>query len=364
MRTVRRLPALLALVVLAPAAPAAAQDLRYTSETDIEFGGALGAMMRFAPGGPMREVTSVKGARMRVDAGEDQSVINDVAEARFTSLDHRGKTFMSFTMDQMAAAVQQMQVQTSRESATIPVYDSATGARGNVEITVDVDDPGERKTIQGMEARRIFMTLSFDGELMVPKEEGGSGEMEDVGTIVLFNDVWLAEGFPEMRALAEAQQENAKELMQSMRSSGGGMSQVLASNPDLATAMERQADELGKLEGIAVESAMYMVGVPPDQEFDRAKALAFATQSLGSQAAGAARNAAVSEARQAASRALGGIFGRRREEPREEEQKPVEQAVVFRVRNRITGVERTSIPDSAFEVPAGYTERQLERVVR
>ena len=253
-------------------------------------------------------------------------------------------------------------VETDAESTTVPVADRDTGARGNVEIRVATEPTGERRTIQGLDARRAFLTGTLEGEVMVPQEEGGTDRMEEAGTIVLLTDLWLAEPFPEMAALAEAQREHTI----AARGSGAAMGQLMASNPDLEQAMEEQARELAGLEGMAVESYDYLVVVPPGQEFDRDKTLAFATRSLGSQVSRSVAGAAAQEAMAAAGRVagrLGGVLGRSRQEEPEEAEK-LEQSVQFRVRSRLTEMARAQISEAHFEMPAGYTEKPIETVGR
>ena len=353
-------------LALAAASPLGAQDLRYVTETDLEFGGSLGVMMRLIPGGgAVRETTTIKGARLRTDAGEDYSVIQDLGAGRLTSLYHDPKTYTVFGYEDIAAMLQRMstEMQAGAESAVVPVQDQETGAEGNVEIRVSTDPTNERKTIHGLDARRVFVTVEFEGEVMVPEDQGGTGEMEEAGTVVLLTDLWLAEPFPEVRALESAQRERAAELAEAARGSGAAMGQVLASNPNLKVAMERQAEELQELNGVAIESIGYLVGVPPGKEFDREAALAFAQESLGGQVARGAARAAADQARSAVSGALGGLagrFGRGRQEP-EPEQEELRQAVLFRVRTRVTEVERGSFSESLFEVPSGYTEQPLQQ---
>jgi hypothetical protein len=363
MRTIRAM-LLAAIALLWTASPLFAQDLRYETETDIEFGGPLGVMMRLMPGGgATREITTVKGSRMRIDSGEDYSFIQDLGAGRLTNLDHDARTYTTFGFEDITAMVQQMStdMQAGTQNATYAGRDS-TGAEATVDIRVTTEPTNERRNIQGLDARRVFLTIEFEGEVMVPQDQGGTGEMEEAGTVVLFTDMWMADQFPEVQAMAEAQREQAQELAEAGRGAGAAMGQLLAANPNLKVAMEEQAEELQGLDGIAVETATYLVGVPPGKRFDRAKALAFANESLGSQAARGARNAAVDGARSAISGALG-RFGRRNNDPEpapEPRPEDMEQGVLFRVRNRITEVERGSFSESLFEIPSGYREQPLE----
>ncbi|MHC4924955.1 MAG: hypothetical protein ACYTG4_12920 [Planctomycetota bacterium] len=359
MKTRRAIVALIA--VLVTATPVVAQDLRYRTETDVEFGGALGLLASFVPGGGGSvETTTVKGARVRTDQAESSSVIQDVGASRMISLDHDARTFTVFGLEDLSAMMERMgtEMQAGARSAEVPMRDPDTGAQGNVDVRAETDATGERRTINGLEARRVLLTVEFEGQILVPQNQGGSGDMQEAGTVVLLTDMWISESFPEMCALAEARQAAAQELLESARGSAQAMTQLFASNPDLQEAMERQAEELAALDGVTMESVSYMVTVPPGKQFDRDAALAFETESLGSQVAGAAAQSAVDQARQAVGGRLGGLFGGGRREPEPE----LVQTVLFRTRTRITDVERGSFPGDFFEVPEGYTERPLPTI--
>jgi len=73
-------------VLLAPLAstPARAQDVRYTTVSRGEFGGALGRWMKlFGGSSEVTEVTSIKGGKLRSDT-EGSSTVLDLDAKAFT----------------------------------------------------------------------------------------------------------------------------------------------------------------------------------------------------------------------------------------------------------------------------------------
>lgn len=354
------------------AAPAGAQELSYTTVSEVEFGGAFGQMMSLFGGDAMRssETTSIRGQRMRVDS-EGHSTVMDFSGGRFVSLDHEAREYTVFDFDALAGALGQTTVAPEGGETRFRVRpDDSERQPGDpeevtVDVAVDVEPTDERRTIGGLEARRVFMTVSFEGEA-VP---AGETRSEEAGTLVILTDMWLSEEeFPEMAALYASQAEAGRDMVGANPGLGAALAQVYGANPDVAVAMERQAEELEQLQGMSLASVTYLVGVPPGMDFEREAALAFAEESLSSQvagsAAGAAADAAAEQAKAAVSRLggrLGGLFGGGDEEPEEEEPAEPEpaQSVLFRIRTEVTDVSRDGLDDGFFEVPADYTERPL-----
>ncbi len=366
-RTLRTaLPLLLATAL---ARPLSAQDLRYTTASEVEFGGAFGPVMRLLAKSALRttETTSIHGARMRVDA-EGTSSILDFGGHRLVSLDHNARQYSVFDLDGVPAAVREMALQGGGGETRVRVRpDAAERQPGDpeevdVDVKASVDQTGERRTIDGLDARRVFLTLSFEGSA-VPE---GETKPEEAGTLVILTDLWLSEKpFPEVAALEKAQADWGRELAASSPDMGEALSQVYASNPDVEVAMERRGQQLEALHGMALSSVTYLVAVPPGKDFDRDAALAFAEKSLASQAAagaaGAAKNAAEEKAKEAVGKLggrLGGLMGRgKKKEPEPQPAADAVQSVLFRIRSEITDVQRAALDDALFEVPKGYSER-------
>ena len=99
-------PALLLLGVSAMALPLTAQGVSYTTVSKGEFGGGLGTLMRLVPGADdeSRQTTHFQGAFMRTDS-DDNSTIMNFGEGRFTELEHPEKSYFTYTLEEMMAAL-------------------------------------------------------------------------------------------------------------------------------------------------------------------------------------------------------------------------------------------------------------------
>jgi hypothetical protein len=344
--------ALAALLVAPPSAQA--QDVTYTTVTEVEMGGPMGAMASMF-GGDMgsQETTYLSGTAMRTDS-DGSSTIVDVSDGRIFLLDHDSEEYSVMTLASMQAMADSMAGEAGRAMG------GEDAPETEIDVSIDMEEAGETRMIDGMEARRVFMTMDVEGEM----EPMGTGEdaaaMEEQSfRMVYFMDMWLTDDLPRPEGMDEAMREMAGEW----QDQGGGMAAAFASNPNVQVAMERSEEELAEMAGTALESITYMVMLPQDADFDREAVLARADQPLseGLDLGGAMAGAAGEAARNALG-GLGGLFGggdeEEEEEPEEEGMAPPEngQVIFMRMTTRLTDFEESDLPDTLFQVPEGYTE--------
>ncbi|HEX9885850.1 MAG TPA: hypothetical protein VGA70_05155 [Longimicrobiales bacterium] len=349
--------ACLAASTLAPSL--SAQDVTYTSVSEMELGGALGRLLAVGMGDGVRETTYLQASRMRTDT-ERASVIWDFEADRMVTLNHdaRQYTVMDLArfrenMAAMATAMSEGAAQPGVEPSGDVEPAEREAPAANLNVTIRTDRTGERRDVAGLASERVFLTLEMEGE--VPPEEEGE---ESVRTSMVFlMDLWITQDFPRFSPFADDE-----ELRESMREAWAEQSQALsdalAQNPDIQAGLDRTQAELEALEGTVMQGTTHLVVVPDGVQFDRAKVLASADKSLSSAAAGAAGAAAAESARGAArglGRRLGGVFGGGGDDERQEAPEP-EQRTILRVKTLITEVSWDGIAPEVFEVPEGYTE--------
>jgi hypothetical protein len=350
------LASVLALLLLG-VLPVRAQDVTYTTVSRAEFGGALGTMMRMVPGAqdPSRETTHIKGSFMRTD-DEDSSTILDMAAGRFTELDHKAKTFFSFTFADMAAQVQAAGAEMKAAQAERPADEPQPEVEFETKLTVD--RTGKTQRMNGYTAEQVLMIIEI-----IPKvapEEGA--EKEAAGTMVLFSDLWMSKDFPGYEAYKKATEELARSAGASADVAGMGdaLQQAFASDPRMKEAFEKSAEEMKGMEGLAVRTVTSFFMVPTGVPFDREAALASAGQPLaqGPDLGGAAAAGAREAARSAVSNITGGLLGRRRQQPQPQEEAapPARQAAITRITATIEDVKTGSLSDDLFRAPPDYKE--------
>ena len=165
--------------------PAEGQDVQYETVSKFELAGAAGTAMRIAAslgGGSTEtvETTYIKGRKMRTDSDQSSTII-DLDAGRFTLLDHKARTYSSFTFEELAQKAQEVssRVREDRREAT-----GQAGAEAELEFRFAVDQANERQRIAGYDAERFFLTMEAEAE-SVP--EGGTAT-EAAGTFVVLTD--------------------------------------------------------------------------------------------------------------------------------------------------------------------------------
>jgi len=341
-RPLRSLLVLAALVLLA--APAAAQEIAYTTVTRGEFGGSMGSMMSMIPGAndPTRETVYVKGSLMRTDSEESSTIVN-AAEGIISTLQHDERTYFSLSMEEMA----EMAAAMSEGMMGGMGAQGFGGEQPQFQTQFDTETTGRTQDIGGYEAHEVLMTVemgSGGGGMGMGMGMGGGGG----GSMVLFPQLWISSDVPGYEALQAAQSQMGQQVMRG--GGGGGFSAAFASDPRMQQAFEENKDVLKDMEGLALKTVSAFVTVPEGMEFDRDAVLASLDEPLdtggGMDAAGGAA---------AAMKSLGGMFGRRGGEE-EEEAGPQVQTVTMRTISTIEDIRTSGIADDLFTIPEGYTK--------
>jgi hypothetical protein len=345
--------AALALAVPLASTPARAQDVQYHTVTKLEMKGALGAIYRiaskFGGGGNTEtlETTSIKGSRMRTDDGEESSTIVDLDKGSFTYLDHKQKTYMVVTVAQMAQALDSLgHAFQAQAAAAQPARGQPAGEQGGkteFDFNLKVDDAHEHKQIGGSDAKRTYMTVTSNVKYTPEGEE----KQEEAGTVIMLVDQWNSTDNPAWKALQEFHRKAPAMFGREMQKGGS----VFAAQPGMSEALMKAGEEASKIEGMNVQSTTYMVLLSPGAEFDRSLALNEAPSEKKGQSLGDALKKG----------AIGGLFGKKKEEekPKEETEPQQTQATLMVVTAELKDVKTTTLPESLFEIPAGYREVQF-----
>lgn len=340
---------LAALVVSAP--PALAQELRFVQTTHTEMAGMMGRMMAMmgGMGEPRVERTYVLGSRV-LNQSEERSSIVDLASGDMVMLDHEARTFtrMNFgdMMARMRADAGGMAAEMEREAGDRPTADL------NGRITMD--RTGRTETIAGYEAEQVIMTLQFEP---VEGEAADDAPPTVQNLMAVVTEMWMSSEVPG----AEAMKEWGRSMMGNMGGimpDMGAMGAMPGVDPRMSEAMQRNAQELAEMDGMAIRTTVHMVMVPPDQELDLEAVLAGSDQPLSE--GGDAPASAADAARQALG-GLSGLLGGRGRAPAPDQagEAPMTQSVIMRTRTEISDVQAGGVDPALFEIPEGYTERAM-----
>jgi hypothetical protein len=350
MRRIRRRTLFLAALALLALAgrPVAAQDVQYTTFSKADLGGFINAIAKLGGGLETNETTYIKGGRMRTDT-EGASTIMDFAAGRYIWIDHKAKTYTVVTVEQMVAMANQAaaQVRASGEVDARGGEDSTTlhGDSGEVklEFKLAVDRTNESQTINGWGAKRSFITMTTDATVKVEGEQ----EEQEAGSLVVFVDMWSSTDVPVYTATQRLQENTAaRAYLEDAGNAAQGIGSAFAGDPQMSAALRQAGEEMQKIEGAAVRTTTYVVGVPPTIQFDKDLVLNPKKESAAKRIGGSALRGALGR--------LGG--GQRQQEPAAEE--APQQKTVFSFTSEIRDAKAANLPDSLFEPPSGY--RQVE----
>lgn len=346
-----------------------AQDVSYTTAAKVEFGGGLGTLMRMVPGAQdeQRVTTHLKGALMRTDMDESSSIIN-AAEGRFTEIEHPGKTFYTYTLEEMMAALSAGMAGAEAEVTQAEAAKAEAQDEEDPEITFEVkvstERTGRTMEIGGFPAEQFLVIMQ-----VIPVTEEMIQEEADSGSLAVLSELWISRDFPGWEELRKAQEEMATQAMSEAGVGGqaGAIQQALASDPRMKEAFEKNMEVMKEMDGLAVKTVTSFVVVPPEQELNKDEVLAMSDQPIsegvGGVLAGAASDAAKKEAADQARGAVRnltrGLLGRR---GNQEEEAPAavevpRQAILMRMTSTVQDIKTGPLPAELFQPAPDYVQK-------
>lgn len=345
-----------ALMVCALPRAGSGQDVTYTTVTDVEYGGGLGILMNFVPGGDQStvETTYIKGGLVRTDE-ESSSTVVDYVNGLITMEDHESQTYYTLTFEQMFAAMGKMR-QIAADGAQGTVDSEENLEDVDFDFKLSTDGSGQRAQVAGYDARQTVLTLEVEAEAT---ENDGTIAL---GEMVMIMDTWMSEDFPGHAAMERAYEQHGEEMQENfaeLATSASGMEAAFVHDPRLRAAIERNREELDELDGAAVKSVGYFVIVPNGAKLDRDAVLATEgkpiSEGLGSVLGRAAADGAASAVRGR----LGGLLGRRGgdDKPKEEETPDPQPSLIARITAIVTDAQETTLDAAHFQPHEGYGEQ-------
>jgi len=325
-------------------------------------------------GGSVSEVTYIRGNRIRKDDGKDSSSIMDWDAGILTLVDHPSRSYVRMSLEEMARMAEEAArsmgetadgmgraADGSREGIqeVQDAYGEGGGDRTNFDVRVSTDRTGRTRKVGGYDAEQVFLTLEIVGE--TEPEQGG--EEAQSGGLAIVTELWLSQDFPEYRMMREMDGAAVDRMKDQQVGKGilASLETLLASDPRMKAALERNEEALAELDGVALKTTMHVVSLPGKTRVDRDAVLAAQDRGLDDDAADAAKDGARGAARSAMGRLGGGLFGRKKkEEEAPPEPEDPQQKVILRVISQISDVEVGKLDASLFQVPADYQDRSVE----
>jgi hypothetical protein len=289
---------------------AARADFSYTM-TSKPTGGAMISMAGAAANTVTK--TYIKGQKMRTEQGDTATQVDFDAQT-ITTINNAAKTFSVRTFSDVTRTVNQAAPQ----------------------ATIDAKETGQRKNVNGFDAKELILTVDMDMSQMAPgRVMGGKMQVE--------MDMWISPDVPGAGEVRAFYKKNADRFPWSALSTG---------NAPLQSAMAEVQKKIAALDGVAVQQVfrMKMVGGPQmpampqmtaaqSAQMDQARARLEALKAQGGPQAQMAEQALARMGAMTGGAPTGSASG---------------AGSLMEITLDSAGFSGNEIPDSVFAIPAGY----------
>ena len=345
---------LLSCLILLSAGATLRADFTYQETTQMT-GGALLTMMRF--GGPFTKQARepilsthmIQGNRM-VTMTKDRSTVIDLDKESITTIDLGKKTYSVMTFAEMKQTMEDArQRMEQRRSQNPPSGDPNVEA----DFKVSAKATGQSKTIQGLNAKEMLITMAV---------EGTNTKTGESGAMTITTDTWMANvpGYDEVKNFHKRMAEKMGYLF------GSDMAQMGMMRPDVGKGFEQVAKEMGKLDGVPVESLIKIGGTANSAPDSSSGSEQRSQQQQQQQQASTPATPGAALGRLAGG--LGGFGGFGRKKKSDDQQQPAADqpqqgsssasGTLIETTTALTSYASGPVDASKFEVPAGFKQVQ------
>ncbi|HXI11542.1 MAG TPA: hypothetical protein VNM92_02715 [Thermoanaerobaculia bacterium] len=236
-------------------------------KTKVRMGGALGGIFHAVGGKAAREgmvsTHTIKGDRRLVKSGTTGELV-DLNEEKVYQIDFGRSSYKVVTFAQMRKQMEDMKKQAEKSAQESRSSDS-TEKMPEFDVVVDVNQTGERETINGYNARRTLMTITVTEK----------GKKLDNGGAVLTADMWMTPKVAAIREMSDFEQRYIKKVYGGLVGQGDmrQMAMLMASSPQFSKAMKKLEEKKGTLDGTSVRTEIRFETVAgPNQPKESASA--------------------------------------------------------------------------------------------
>jgi hypothetical protein len=317
-------------------AASATADVRYQSETQVKFSGALGTMMKLFGGSkPNVSTVSLKGNLLRTDSEENSQII-DLDRGVFIDLDHKKKQYTELTFEAMRQRMQAAAEKLQQHSASEP---TGTPASPQIHFKAAVQRTGNKQTLDGHDTESVLLTLTLEGQ----DSTGATGSM------VTTSEMWMAKDLPGDADMQAFTQHLAAKFGKDVLGGGKFLDVLATSSPEMAAAMRELQKQAHDVKGTPLLTTTRIDGA--------------ATPAPGAEGGAAkAEPAAKDEGIKLEKPSIGGMLGHFGKKKLEEHQKNKEaaqaadggRANLLTSSTRLSGYSTATLGGEIFEIPATY----------
>jgi hypothetical protein len=362
------------------------RSITWVETTRLETAGTLGTLLQALPGSlssrRSEQGLHLLGGKLRQDGGSS-SIILDLENRRWTSLDHDARAYTSMSFAQSAEMMAAMaagsggEMNQARAEMRAALAENAEererllsemrSIAADLDFQLEVRPTGESRRFGSFTANRYLIVAQ------VSAPEGVDGVAEQGGGALTFVvERWQSRDFPSAdeaydrwaREMASdpAMQSLAREMAGSLEPISQEMGTELLGHfdPRIAGGLSRLAAAAETLDGVSLRTTTAIAFLPTGVPLEVDELLTWRPGSAGDLVRAQAGQAAAEAARGAVRGLTRGVLGRGQQQA--QPQPGQRQAVqnLLRIVNEVTEVQDHGTPAAArFEIAPGYTERSI-----
>jgi hypothetical protein len=242
----------IAIVLGVLSAGVAHADVRADEKTQVKFEGMLGRMLNFFGGRAARDgivsAVSVKGDRKMTLTGDTAQII-DLNEEKVYDLNMKNKTYTVTTFAEMRRQMEEARKKAEAQARENPAPSQPGGQakpgepQKEVEVDFSLKESGQKRAINGFDAREVVMTVAV-------REKGK--KLEESGGLVMTSNTWLAPKIAAMNEVADFDRRYAQKFGAPAMLDAQQMAMVTAMYPQMKEAMAKFEAENVNMDGTPV----------------------------------------------------------------------------------------------------------------
>jgi hypothetical protein len=314
---------------------------------------------------PNTTTTMVHGNQKAV-VGKDSTEITDLDRETVTHIDNLHKSYSVVTFAQMRQAFENMpkQMEQAQQQAKQEQPQQAQQPKTDLKTSFDVSvkNTGVSKDVNGLTAQEQLVTM----QMHVTDPNAPPTDAANTVTYVVTTDAWIAPDPPEVKEVQDFDKRFGQKLMagvdmsawrSQMAGQNPAMAQLFGGKPGSQEAMAQMAKEMAKLQGTRVMEVTRMGGSGSGTATsqDSAQGSTPPANTSSNTSVGGLLGSALGGS------ALGG-FHRKKPAPADNNSttpaadgsQTASSAVLMETTTQKSNFSGSSVPSSAFEVPAGY----------
>jgi hypothetical protein len=312
-------------------------DVSMEEKTQAKFAGVLGRMVNLFGGRGAREgivsTVAVKGDRKVTRSGDREQIV-DLKEEKVYDVDLKGKSYTVKTFAEIRREMEEARRKAAEQAAKDAgkPAPSASGTQPQTEVDFSLKESGQRKAINGFDAREVVLTITV-------REKGKT--LEQNGGLVMTANTWLAPKIAAMKEVADFDRRYAEKLALPAMIDAQQMAAVVAMYPMMTEAMKRMQAENVNLDGTPVMTVMTVDAVASAEQ--------------------AATQTKAEPKEEAAPKSLGGLAGRLARRVVKKGEEPAAATTPGRANFMTTQHEvlkvATTVAEADLQIPAGFKQK-------